>query len=84
MGEIINNPANYDIRIINMFLFVKNISTIEMHTRLKLVKVYGPDVISGNKQTNIHDKECNGYLTVITDGLLQNPNEKKSMKIDNL
>ena len=83
MCAAINNPASWEVRAVIRFLLARNNNAAEIHGQLR--EVYGRNVMSDSKvrqwcyffkegRTNVHDEECSGRPSVITDDLAEKVN----------
>jgi hypothetical protein len=81
----VDNPASCGIRAVITFLHAKNMSAVE--TNHELCMVYGQHVTSEGTArqgcrvfkdgwANVHDEERSGRSSVVTDGLVQNIDQK--------
>jgi hypothetical protein len=80
MCPVIDNPASYEIRVVNLFLHARNMNAMEIHH--ELCAVYGQNVMSDGTvwqwcgmfkggQTNVHDVQRSGQPSVASDDLVQ-------------
>jgi hypothetical protein len=85
MYPVIDNPVICKIRAVIHFLHAKHMNTAEIHCELCVV--YGQNIMSEGTvrqwcrmfrdgQTNVHNEEGSGWLSVVSDDLVQSVDQK--------